>query len=184
MHDIIKSYYSKWETTIDHFQKELQSLRSNRANPAAIESVKVIYYDVPTPLKQIATITIPEPRQMLIEAWDVQVLKDIEKALNNLNNGYAIVNDGRSIRVNLPDMSEEVRKQTVTLLHKKAEEARISIRKIREDILKQAKAKKEVGEISEDELFKIQKDVQDEIEKFNNSIKDNLENKEKEIMTV
>ena len=184
MHDIIQQYNEKWDSAYEYFTKELQALRSNRAHAGLIEDVKVNYYDTPTPLKQIATITIPEARQMLVEAWDNQVLKDIEVALQNTDNGFAIVNDGSSIRVTLPDMTEETRKQTVNLLHKKTEEARISIRKIREDILKYAKAEKEDGDISEDEFFNIQKQVQEIVDKFNKIIKEDSENKEKEIMTV
>jgi len=184
MYEIIEQYNDKWNSAYEYFIKELKTLSSNRAHASLIEDIKVNYYDTPTPLKQIATITIPEPRQMLVEAWDNQVLKDIETALQGTDNGFAVVNDGSSIRVTLPDMTEETRKQTVQLLHKKTEEARVSIRKIREDILKQAKTKKESGEISEDEFFDIQKKVQEIVDKFNASIKEDAELKEKEIMTV
>ena len=184
MHEIIQQYTVKWDAAMEHFQKDLKSLRSNRANPAAIADVSVSYYETPTPLSQIATVTTPEPRQMMIEAWDKEVLKDIEAALEALDNGYSITNDGSSIRVTLPDMSEDVRKQTVTLLHKKSEDARISVRKIREDVLKTAKTQKESGDLSEDDLFKIQKEVQDEVDKFNGIIKSDSEKKENEIMTI
>ncbi len=184
MHEILKSYEGKWSDVIEHFREELKSLRSNRANPALVENIIVDYYGTPTPLKQIASITIPEPRQILVDPWDKNILKDIESVLQKNNNNFSVKNDGQSLHISLPSMTEEIRKSTVNILHNKMEESRIVIRKIREEILKKAKTAKENSEISEDDYFAIQKEVQEIVDKNNQIIKELGQDKEKEIMTV
>lgn len=184
MHELLKIYENKWPEVIEHFKEELKGLRSNRANPALVENISVEYYGSPTPLKQVASITVPEPRQILIDPWDKNILKDIEVALQKNDNNYSVKNDGQSLHVNLPPMTEEIRKSTVNILHNKMEESRIAIRKIREEVLKKAKAAKESSEISEDDYFTIQKEVQEIVDKNNQIIKDLGQDKEQEIMTV
>ena len=184
MHDLVTDTLSKWDSTIEHYQTELKSLRSNRAHPSMIEDLKISYYNTPTPLQQIATITAPESRQLMVEPWDKQVLKDIETGLNTADIGFSVKNDGSAIRLSLPDMTEENRKQTVTLLQKKTEEARVSVRKIREDVLKTAKRMKEEGDIAEDEFFKIQKEVQEHVDGLNTQIKKIADAKEQEILSL
>lgn len=184
MHQITENYTAKWQSAFDHFLGELSSLRSNRVHPSMIEKVKVEYYGTATPLGQIGTITAPEPRLLVVEPWDKQALKDIERAFQDNETGFSVQSDGSVIRLTLPMMTEETRKQTVVLLNRKAEDARVSIRKIREDALKEAKRKKEAGEIPEDEFFSIQKEIQDYIDSLNTDIKTTVESKEKEIMTI
>jgi len=184
MHELLDSYSDKWSEAINHFKNEIKSLRSNRANPALVENILVDYYGTPTPLKQIATITVPEPRQILVDPWDKNVLKEVESALQKNDNNFSVKNDGQSLHISLPQMTEETRKETATVLHAKMEETRIAIRKIREDILKKAKQAKENSEISEDDFFKIQKDVQEIVDKNNELVKQLGEEKEKDIMTI
>lgn len=184
MHEIINSYSHKWPDVIEWLTKELNSLRSNRASAHLVEDIAVKVYGVPTPVKQLASISIPEPRQLLIEPWDKNSIAEIESGLSAHESSFSVSNDGSVIRISLPPMSEETRKQTVTLLHKKLEEARVSFRKIREDIMKEAKQAKESGNISEDEFFQIQKDVQTVIDEYNAKVKSQGDAKEQEIMTV
>lgn len=184
MHELITSQTDKWPVVIDWLQKEMNSLRSDRASTHMVEDVVVTVYNTPTPIKQLASLTIPEPRQIMIEPWDKNSITEIEAGLTAHESSFSVSNDGNAIRISLPPMSEETRKQTVTLLHKKLEEARVSLRKIREDIMKAAKQGKEAGGISEDELFQIQKDVQTIIDDHNAQVKTMGEQKEKEIMTV
>ncbi|MGB0757659.1 MAG: ribosome recycling factor [Patescibacteria group bacterium] len=184
MHQLVTDSLPKWDSVIEHYKTELKSLRSNRAHPSMVEDLKISYYDTPTPLQQVATITSPEPRQLMVEPWDKQALKDIEAGLNGTDMGFSVKNDGTAIRLSLPDMTEENRKQTVTLLNKKTEEARVGVRKVREEVLKSAKTAKEASEIAEDEFFKIQKEVQDHVDSLNADIKSLAESKEKEILSL
>lgn len=184
MNEPTNKFSDQWLDIIDNFRSELKSLRSNRATPALVENLKVNYYGTPTALLQIATISTPEPRQILIEPWDKNVLKDIENIIQASENNFSVKNDGSCLRLNLPPLTEETRKSTVNILHKKAEEARVASRRIREDILKNAKKDKEAGNISEDDYFKLQKDVQEQIDDLNKQIKTITAEKELEIMTL
>lgn len=184
MNQITKNYEDKWEAVLDFLKKDLKGLRSNRATPALIEDIMINYYETMTPLKQISTISTPEPRQLLVDPWDKNSLKLIESEIQKLDKGFGINNDGQVLRISLPQMTEETRKDTVNILHAKMEEARVGIRKIREEILKKAKQQKENSEISEDDLFRIQKEVQDIVDKKNEEIKNIGSDKEREILTV
>lgn len=183
MQEIIELSKEKWEKVMGHFQKELNNLRTNRAHIGLVEEVMVDYYGTPTPLKQLASIVIPEPRQLTIEPWDKASLKSIEETLSKRSE-FSVQSDGRLLRVMLPPLTEETRKDVVKILHGKMEETKIGIRGIREETMKKLKQMKESGEISEDGYFKAQKDVQELVDEYNKKVKVIGEEKEKDIMTV
>ena len=141
-------------------------------------------YGATTPLKELASINTPEPRLLVVSPWDKGIIKDIEKALQVVNLGAAPVIDGAVIRINLPPLSEERRKELVKILNTKLEEARVAIRGVREDAHKEYKQKKIDGDISEDEFFVFQKELQKLVDDHNTQIKKIGEDKEKEIMTI
>lgn len=184
MQELLTSYKDKWPVVIGRFTSEVNTLRSNRAQTSLIDDVTVEVYGTATPIQQIATVTIPEPRQLLVEPWDKNIIKDVEAVLQKNDKGLSISSDGNAIRISLPPMTEETRKQTVQMLHKKTEEARVGIRHIREDLLKKLKQQKENGDIGEDDFFKGQKDVQEIVDGHNETIKKIAQEKEQEIMTV
>ncbi len=180
----IDSFKPKFDKAIDHLIENLNGLRSNRATPALVENIMVESYGTKMPLKQLANISVPQPRLLVIEPWDKNSLKDIEKGIHEAGTNLPVVNDGDVLRINLPTMTEEDKKGIVKLVHQYLEEAKISIRHIREEMMKQLKQEKENGEISEDDFFHQQKAVQQLVDEYNSKIKELGEAKEKEIMTV
>ncbi|TSA45400.1 ribosome recycling factor [bacterium] len=173
-----------FDGVIDNFHKELSKLRTGRASPTMIEDLKVDYYGSKMIIKQIATISVPEPRQLLVQAWDKNALGPMEKTIRDSGLGLNPTNEGDKLRITLPELTEETRKDLSKVAGKLAEEARIKLRNIREDIQKQIKKDEEAGDISEDEKFRKQEKLQQMVEEYNKKIKDLAEAKEKDIMTV
>ena len=163
-------------------EDELRGLRTGRANPALVERLEVEYYGVPTPLMQIATITVPEPRQLLIKPFDPSSLKAIEKAIRNSDLGLNPNNDGHSIRLILPPLTEERRHELVKLVHKRVEEARIAIRNVRRDAMKDLRELEEEKMISEDERKRAEQKVQELTDKYIEEANEMGERKEREIL--
>ncbi len=182
--DILQDTKQKFNKTTEHFQSELSALRSGRAVPALVEQVRVEAYDTFTPLKELAQITAPEPRLLVVSPWDKSIIKEVEKALQTANLGSSPVIDGQIIRVNLPALNEERRRELVKIVGAKAEEARGAIRAARESALKEFKNQKTAGEISEDQFFAEQKELQKLVDSANEEIKKISEAKEKELMTI
>ncbi|MFA5879285.1 MAG: ribosome recycling factor [Candidatus Margulisiibacteriota bacterium] len=173
-----------FEKALGRLNSELKTLRSGRATPTLVEGIIINAYNVRTPLKQLATIHTPEPRLIVIEPWDKGLLKDVEKGILEAQINLTPNNDGSVIRIQIPPLTEETRRDIIKLLHQKLEEGRIAIRKIREDVLKGFKKQKEDGVLSEDDFFKYQKHLQDMVDGYNEKIKEIGEQKEQEIMTV
>ncbi len=169
---------------IEHLKKDLQSLRSGRATPVLVENIQVESYGVKTPIIQLSNIHAPEPRLLVIEPWDKNLIKEIEKAISDSGINLSPSNDGNVIRIQIPPMTEESRKEIAKILHQKLEEARIVVRHVREEMMKELKSEKESGEISEDDYFNLQKKVQEKVDHYNNVIKELGDKKEEEIMTV
>ncbi len=180
----IDSFIPKFDKVIDHLVDNLKGLRSGRATPALVEDVMVESYGSKMPLKQLANISVPQPRLLVIEPWDKNTLKDIEKALYDAGTNLSIVNDGEVIRINLPTMTEEDKQAIVKLVHKYLEEARIGIRQVREEMMRKLKQEKEAKEISEDDFFHLQKKVQELVDDYNNKIKELGQQKEEEVLSV
>ena len=170
------------DKSIVSLKTELKRLRTGRASLAILDGVKVDYYGTPTPLNQMATLAVPESRLITIQPWDVSVIKDIEKALLKSDLGLTPSNDGKIIRIAIPPLTEDRRKELVKVVHKICEEHKIAVRNIRRDANELLKSMKKDSEISEDEAFKSQDEVQkitdEHIERIDNCFKD----KEKEIL--
>lgn len=179
---LLKDIETKMKKAIDVIKKDMASVRTGRAHPALLEDIKVDYYGTPVPINQLATISIPEARLIIIQPWDKGTLKEIEKAILRSPLGLVPQNDGNVIRVSIPPLTEERRKELIRLVRKKAEEGRITIRNIRRDIMDELKEKKDSGEIPEDDYFKLSKDIQELTDKYIEQVEDILKLKEEEIM--
>ncbi len=170
--------------TIEALKKDFASIRTGRASLALLDGIMVNYYNTPTPLQQVASLSIPESRLIAIQPWDPKVIPDIEKAILKSDLGLTPINDGKMIRINIPSLTEERRKQLVKTVRKKAEEAKIAIRNIRRDIIEEIKKLEKEKHISEDVVKKSQDETQKITDSFIAKIDEVLAHKEKEIMEV
>ena len=184
MNELIKNTEEKMNKSIDALEREYKSIRAGRANAAVLDRVNVDYYGVPTPVQQMAAISVPEPRTLLITPWDKTTLKDIEKAILTSEIGINPQNDGTCIRLNFPPLTEERRKDIVKDIRKKGEDAKVAVRNIRRDANDKIKALKKDSEMTEDEAKASDKSVQDLTDKFIKEIDVITANKTKEIMEI
>ena len=176
---------TKFTETITHLEEELRGIRTNRANPSMVENITVLAYGSPMKLLEVASISTPEPQQIVIQPWDKSLLHAIESAVaadEKLQASPAV--DGEVIRISLPPLTEDRRKDLVKLVGSITEQARIQVRKIREQLLKDAKTKEKAGEMSEDEYFRVEKDIQAQVDAANVAIEEHAPAKEKELMTI
>lgn len=179
-----KAIEEKMKKTISMLKEELAGLRAGRANPAILDKVTVDYYGVPTPINQLGSITVPEARVIVIQPWDVKVLKEIEKAIQKSDIGINPNNDGKVIRLVFPVLTEERRKELTKVVKKHGEDAKVAIRAIRRDAIEHFKAQKKNGELTEDDLKDAEKDVQNLTDKYIAEIDKTVEAKDKEILEV
>lgn len=177
-------YEEKMDKTISVFEENLSEVRAGRANPAILNKITVSYYGVPTPINQVAGISVPEARMILIQPWDTSLLKEIEKEILKSDIGINPNNDGKVIRLNFPELNEERRKELVKDIRKLAEEAKVAIRSIRRDAMDEAKEMKKKSEITEDDLKNEENEIQKLTDKKVEEIDNMLANKEKEIMSI
>ena len=175
---------SRMQKTISVFQENLSEVRAGRANPAILNKISVEYYGVPTPINQVAGISVPEARMIVIQPWDMSVLKDIEKAILASDIGLNPNNDGKVIRLNFPELTAERRKELAKDIRKTAEEAKVSIRAIRRDGMDDSKVALKNSEITEDEAKSMEEKIQKLTDKYIAQIDKLLEDKEKEIMNI
>ncbi len=182
--EIIKEKKKDLDRAIEHLQSELGKVRAGRANVSLVEDLMVDYYGNKIPLKQIASINVPEPRQITIQPWDKGAMVYIESAICESDLGINPANDGNIIRLNIPSLTEERRKELVKILNSKSEEGRIALRNIREEILKKVTKMEKDAEISEDDLFRAKDQIQEIISEYNKKVEEIREKKEKDIMTV
>ena len=180
----LSSIEEKMKKSVSVFGEQLAEVRAGRANPAILNKVTVSYYGVPTPINQVAGISVPEARLIVIQPWDLSILKEIEKAILASDIGINPNNDGKVIRLNFPELTEERTKDLVKDVRKTAEDARVAIRSIRRDGMDMVKALNKNSEITEDELRADEDNIQKLTDKYVDEIDKLLENKEKEIMTV
>ncbi len=178
--DIINESKEKMEKTIENLEKRFTTVRTGRANPSSLDGVKVDYYGSLTPLKQLVTISVPEGNQLLIKPFDKGSLASIEKAISSADLGYNPTNDGETIRIIVPTLTEERRKELIKQVKSISEDAKVSIRNIRHDAIE----KIEKEEISEDISKGLEKDIQDLVNSYNKKIEEMFKEKEKELMTV
>ena len=174
----------KFEKIVEHLKNEVASLRTGRATPALVEDLEVDYFGSKTPLKAVASISSPEPRSLVIQPWDKNAIQPIEKAIQSSSLGLNPVTDRDVIRLSIPPLTEERRKELVKLLGRYLEEARIKVRRDREEAVKEVDRKEKAKEISEDEKFREKSEVQKQVDEINKKIEDMGVSKEKEIMAV
>lgn len=177
---IIPEVKEKMNKSIESYEQRLKTVRAGRANPSSLDGVSVDYYGTMTPLKQLATISVPEATQLLIKPFDKGCLKDIEKAIFESNLGYTPNNDGESIRIVIPALTEDRRKELTKQVKALAEDAKVSIRNARHEGLDKAKK----AELPEDEQKGIEKEIQDLVNEYNKKIESILKEKEQELLTV
>ena len=177
-------FEEKMDKTISVFEENLSEIRAGRANPAILNKITINYYGTPTPINQVAGISVPEARLIVIQPWDASILKEIEKEILKADIGINPNNDGKVIRLVFPELNEERRKEIVKDIRKLAEEAKISIRAIRRDGIDLAKVNQKNSEITEDELKNAENQIQKLTDKKIEEIDKILENKEKEVMSI
>ncbi|MGI6727637.1 MAG: ribosome recycling factor [Anaerovoracaceae bacterium] len=184
MNEIMNTLTQKTEKTKNVLKEDLNSVRAGRANPTLLDKIMVDYYGVSTPLKNIANVSAPEPRMLMITPFDPKSIQEIEKAINIANLGINPSNDGKLIRLVIPQLTEERRKELTKLIKKMGEESKIAVRNERRDANENLKKLEKDGEITEDELKKEMNEVQKKIDTCIKDIDDIIEEKEKEIMEV
>ncbi len=174
----------RMEKSIGAYTEKLAEIRAGRANPAILNKIKIDYYGTPTPINQVAGISVPEARLIVIQPWDMSVLKEIEKAILASDIGINPNNDGKVIRLAFPELNEERRKELVKEIKKIAEEAKVAIRAIRRDGIDEAKAKQKNSEITEDELKSAEAEIQKITDKNIEQVDKILSDKENEVMSI
>ncbi len=182
--NILKDLGPKLEGSINHFEDELATIHTGRASANLVDTILVDLYGSKQSIKQIASITIPEPRQILIQPWDKGATGQIESAIRNSNLGFSPVNNGDSVRVIIPELTEERRKDIIKVTKEKAEEAKVSIRTSRTESWNIIKKLKVDGVIGEDEMYRGEHRIQEEVDKANHKIEEILAKKEKELMEI
>jgi ribosome recycling factor len=179
-----KSIEERMEKAIVSYEEKLSEIRAGRANPAILNKVKIDYYGTPTPINQVAGVSVPEARLIVIQPWDISILKTIEKAILASDIGINPNNDGKVIRLAFPELNEERRKEIVKDIKKISEEAKVAVRSVRRDGIDEFKAKQKNSEITEDELKSAENEIQKITDKKIEEIDKILSNKEKEIMSI
>ena len=184
MQELIKHTEEKMNKTVAVLEREYKSVRAGRANAAVLDRITVDYYGVPTPIQQMAAVSVPEPRILMIQPWDVSSIKDIERAILISDIGINPQNDGRVIRLSFPPLTEERRKEIVKEVKKLAEENKVAIRNTRRDAVEKLKGLKKSSTITEDDLTDGEKKIQNLTDKFCKEIDELASIKEKEILEI
>jgi len=181
---VIKECETKMKKAIAALEKDLGKVRTGRASLALVDDIRVDYYGTPTPLNQVASLSIPESRLIVIQPWDNSLLSEMEKAILKSELGMTPVNDGKVIRITIPRLTEERRKELVKLVKKMGENSKIGVRNVRRDAIENLRTMEKGKEISEDEFHKMQNQVQKTTDAFVEQIDEVIEAKEKEIMEI
>ena len=184
MNEKLQKYEEKMESALKHLNKELASIRAGRANPAILDKVTVDYYGTPTPINQIAAVSVAEARVLAISPWDTSLMGAIERAILTSDIGINPTNDGRVMRLVFPAPTEERRRQLVKDAMHLGEEAKVAVRNIRRDAIDKSKAMKKAGELTEDDLKNMETDVQKLTDKYTKEIDKICEAKNKDIMEI
>ncbi|MDA0770119.1 MAG: ribosome recycling factor [SAR202 cluster bacterium Casp-Chloro-G4] len=182
--EVLAETDSRMQKSVEALQRDLNTVRTGRASPALVESIMVDYYGVPTPLSQLATISVPEARSLMIQPWDKQVMKEVEKGILTSDMGLVPNNDGTAIRINLPALTEDRRKELVRMVGRKVEEGLVSIRNIRRDSLEALRSLEKNKEISQDDGHRAQEKLQGITDRFSVQMNDVKSGKESEVMEV
>ena len=184
MNQYLENKKQDFDNAISFFRKEISNLRTGRANTSVLDQIQVEAYDSKTPISGLSSITVPDASSILVTPWDKHIIKDLEKAIVDADLGLSVVNEGDKIRLKMPLLTEENRKELVKKLNERMEFVRISLRQIREEIKDKIEQAFKDKEISEDEKFKFIKELDEEISNRNNEVKEIRDKKEKEIMTI
>lgn len=174
----------RMQRRIDHLVDEYSQIRAGRANPALLEKIKIDYYGTPTPISQVASISVAEARTLTIQPWDASVIRDIERAIQTSDLGINPQNDGKILRIIFPPLTEDRRKEIVKDISKLAEETKVQIRNVRRECMEKLKAMKKEGELTEDDLKQAEKKTQDLTDKFVKKTDELSSAKQKEIMEI
>jgi ribosome recycling factor len=180
--DFLNQKKPNFEGVVTFYKNDISTIRTGRATPALVEDVLVEYYGQKMRIKELATITAPEPRSLLIQPWDKGALEPISGAIRKSEVGLSPVVDGATIRLNIPSLTEERRKDFIKLLKQKTEETRVKIRKVREEIWDKIQEMEEEGDIREDDKFKGKEDLQKMVDEYNSKIEELEKKKEAELM--
>lgn len=182
--EIIKFVEPKMDATIENFESELKNVRTGRANAGLVEDIVVTYYGASTPLKQMASVTVPEPTMLSVTPWDKQALGDVENAIKSAELGLSVVNDGNAIRISLPPLTGERRDELSRQVMKLAEEAKVALRNIRGEAWEKVQNALKNKEISEDEKYRGEKDLNELIDKKNKIVDEKAGVKINELKTI
>lgn len=180
--DLIKQRKGDFDSTLEHVRSEIASIRTGRANSAMVEDIQVEYMGSRLKIRELATIMTPEPRMITIQPWDKTAIPIIEKAIRDHGSGFSPTSDSNGVRVSIPPLMEERRKEMLKLLNQKVEEARIRSRQVREDILKKVQAEVKAKTAREDDLRKAKDDIQKIMDDFNRKLDEMAKKKEQELM--
>jgi len=180
----LDSYKQNFSQIVDHLKEEFGRLRTGRANPAILDNIHVEAYGSAMPLKGVASISIVDPKTISIEPWDKTLLKDIEKAIQAGDLGLNPVNDGKLLRLIMPPMTEEFRKELVKVIGQRLEQERVILRQLRDEIREEIFAEEKNKEIGEDQRFQLQEKLEKMVKELNDRLKEIAEEKEKEVMTI
>ncbi len=184
MRETLKKYDEKMNKSVEALGKELAAIRAGRANPGVLDKIQVDYYGVPTPINQMAAVSVPDARTLMIQPWDASTLKAIEKAINESDIGINPNNDGKAIRLSFPPLTEERRKDLAKEIRKYGEDAKVAVRNSRRDAIDKIKAMLKAKEITEDDVKDGEKDAQKSTDKYCEEIDKMISAKEKEIMEL
>ena len=184
MQEQLKKAEERMGKRYDHMVQEFAAIRAGRANPAVLDKVKVDYYGAPTPVNQMAAVSVTEARTLTIQPWDASILRQIEKAIQKSDIGINPMNDGKLIRLQFPPLTEDRRKEIVKDVQKLAEETKVQIRNVRRDTIEKLKAMKKSGDLTEDDLKLAEKKTQELTDKFTKKVDGVSTDKQKEIMEL
>ncbi|MBN1521982.1 MAG: ribosome recycling factor [Candidatus Aureabacteria bacterium] len=184
MQQILKDCDDKMKKTLDIVHKEFAGIRTGKASPALVDHIMVDYYGTPTPIKSLAGISIPEPRMMVVSPWDPSSVQAISKAITVANIGINPMIDGKAIRLPIPELSEERRKELIKVIKKKAEDGKVALRNVRREMNDLIKKMEKEKQLTEDDKFEGEKKVQEEIDKYIKEVDELVKHKEKEILEI
>ena len=184
MEALFEKTKNRMEKCLDSLDRDYKAIRAGRANPAILDRITVDYYGVPTPLNQMAAISVPEPRMLMIQPWDASTIKEIEKAINTSDIGINPSNDGKVIRLSFPPLTEERRKDLVKDVSKRAEEGKVAVRNIRRDALDDLKKLKKDNQITEDDQKDGEKELQKITDDYTMQVEDMEKKKKEEILSI
>lgn len=184
MKELLKNTEDKMNKTVGVLERDYKAVRAGRANVAVLDRITVDYYGCPTPIQQMAAVSVPEPRVLMIQPWDATTLKEIEKAILTSDIGINPQNDGRVIRLSFPPLTEERRKDIVKDVKKSAEDSKVAVRNTRRDAIEKLKGLKKANTITEDDVADGEKKIQNLTDKYCKEIDTLAEQKEKEIMEI